>query len=241
VDMILALRGYAPLAPQQVSAKIDAAAARPPGPSLAGKQVLLPGDALRAEAQRVQRTLGLLGPAFVCADDDGSDIALALEAGVAVPESRRLRFFAPLEAARELVVAQGLLLRYLRQWFPAMRITSLGEALSANPLLRKRLREDDLYVIEPRAFHADQQRLAVHYDALRAELGCATNLDLQRMAVPTTAASAQNRLGLPSLAVARQTQWILEGLKVERIVVEDIHDRVAFEPTGLPVVHLADV
>ena len=51
------------------------------------------------------------------------------------------------------------------------------------------------------------------------------NLDLQRIAIP---ASGQGR-------------WILEGRKVERIVVEDLGDRAAFSFTERPVLHLAEL
>ena len=241
VEMVLALRSHAPLGPARIRARMEAAAVRPPGPSLSGKAVLIPTPALSADPARLQRILRRLGAGFVYADDDGADIALALEAGVPVPESRRIRFFGPLENAREVVVADGLLMRDLRTWFAGGPIRSLGEALSANPAVRGRLGAGDLYVIEPRAFHVEHERLVRHYDALREERGCAMNLDLQRLAIPTTAGSAQHALGLPAIDVARQTQWILEGLKVDRVVVEDLSDCSAFATRGLPVLHIGDL
>ena len=241
VDMVLALRAHAPLAPERIRARMDAAAARVSGPSLAAKPALIASPALSADPARLQRILRLLGEGFRYADDDGADIALALEAGVPVPDSRRIRFFGPLEEASELVVADGLLLRYLRASFAGGRIRSLGEALSASPRVRSRLGAGDLYVIEPRAFHAEHERLVRHYDALREERGCAMNLDLQRLAIPTTAGAVQHALGLPAIEVARQAQWILEGLKVQRIVIEDLADAAAFAGCGAPVVHVGDL
>ena len=241
VDMILELRRRLPLSPERITAMMDAAAARETGQWLAGRPVLIAGEALGADRARLERARRLLGAHFVCAQDDGRDIALALEAGVPVPESRLVRFLSGLAVARELVVADGLLLRALREWLPGTTIQGLGEALSREPAVRKALRRSDLYVIEPRAFHSDHERLLEHYDALRTEAHCAMNLDLQRMAIPTTASSAQHALGLEAVEVARQTRWILEGLEVERIVVEDASDLPAFAATGRPVVHLADL
>jgi hypothetical protein len=123
-----------------------------------------------------------------------------------------------------------------------VRVVSLGEALSTLDTVRRKLRAGDLYVIEPRAFHGDYERLIGHYDRLRESRGCAMNLDLQRMAIPTTAAAAQNTLGLPGIDVAGQARWILEGREVSRIVVEDVRDCAAFASiSDRPVVHLADL
>jgi len=79
-------------------------------------------------------------------------------------------------------------------------------------------------VIESRAYHADYQRLVGHYDRLRMERGCATNLDLQRIAIP-----------------AAEADWILKGRRVDRIVVERLEDALAFETHGHPVVHVAEL
>ena len=47
------------------------------------------------------------------------------------------------------------------------------------------------------------------------------NLDLQRIAIPAIGPGAE-----------AQARWILEGRTVERIVVEDLNDRVAFAFSG---------
>jgi hypothetical protein len=81
-----------------------------------------------------------------------------------------------------------------------------------------------------------------HYDALRASVGFASNLDLQRLAIPTTATTAQRTLGLPGIDAAEQARWILEGRAFERVVVEDANDCAVFESvTDRPVVHLGDL
>ena len=108
--------------------------------------------------------------------------------------------------------------------------------------VRRNLRASDLYVIEPRAYHADYPRLVKHYDRLRAECGSAFNLDLQRIAIPAAARSLPQRLGLEPVDDGVQLRWMLQGRNVTRIVVESIEDRAAFEGAcALPVVHLADL
>ena len=111
--------------------------------------------------------------------------------------------------------------------------------------VRDKLRASDLYVIEPRAYHADQERLVKYYDALRASLGCSMNLDLQRLAIPTTATTAGSlpaQLGRSRVDVRDQARWILEGREFARIVVEDLNDIAAFAAvTDKPVVHLAQL
>jgi ferredoxin len=210
LDMVMALRREAPL------------------PEVSGKSVskrahlLLAGRTLGADAARCRKTLALLGEEFALAQDDGLDIALALETGAAVSAERLGEFLRPLRAALHLVVAEGILLRGLRRWLPATRSASLGEALS--PVIGHKLRSGDLYVIESRAFNGDHARLVGRYDALRHTSGCEMNLDLQRIAIP-----------------ASQASWILERRRVERIVVEDLADGEAFAFSGHPVVHLADL
>lgn len=239
VGMVLELRTLQPLAPGEVAAqtRCRAAACTDTTPSL-----LLPGERLRSDAGRLARILELLGQDVGLAEDDGSDIALAVEAGVPLGEERIGDFLAALHGARRLIVADGILHRVLRRRLPGVRVSGIGEALSALTHVRAKLRASDFYVIEPRAFHDDYARLIGHYDALREQRGCAMNLDLQRIAIPTTAGSAQHTFGLPCVDPAEQVRWILEGRAVERIVVEDLADAEVFaRVSGRPVVHLGDV
>jgi ferredoxin len=237
--MMLELRTLQPLAPGRVAARMRGRVAARAGTAPA---LLLPGERLRADAGRLARILALLGRGVALAGDDGSDIALAVEAGVPPGEERIADFLAALRGARRLIVAEGMLHRWLRRRLPGVRIAGIGEALSALPAVRAGLRASDLYVIEPRAFHEDYDRLIGHYDALREQRGCAMNLDLQRLAVPTTAGSAQHALGLPCVDPAEQVRWILQGRAIERIVVEDLADAEVFaRVSGRPVVHLGDV
>ena len=190
--------------------------------SSGAKNLLLAGAALRADPERCARTLALLED-YHLAEDDGSDIAAALDAGTRISGERMAAFMAPLRAARRLVIADGLLLRALRRWLPEMSICGIGEALL--PAVAAKLRAGDFYVIASQAFNQDQARLIGRYDRLRASSGCEMNLDLQRIAMPA----------------AGQARWILEGRRVERIVVEDLAERAAFAFAGKPVLHVAEL
>ncbi len=241
-----------PALAESLRARMEERAARPHAPRTSLAAVLLPDPALRARPATLARAAALLGGTgtIALAHDAGADIALALEAGAAVPAQRLARFLQPLRGLKKIVVADGLLLRHLQQWLPRSKIRSVGEALSSLANVRGALRAGDLYVIEPRAYHADYQRLVRHYDGLRSVAGCAFNLDLQRIAIPAAARSLPQRLGWEtaidaadgSADASEQARWILQGRKVTRIVVESMEDGAAFERVSrLPVVHLADL
>jgi hypothetical protein len=206
--------------------------------------VLLPGAALRDHPRTLARVAVLLGNGgrLAVAHDDGSDLALALETGAPVPVERFEQFLAPLRRLKKIIVADGLLLRHLKRWLPKTKIVALGEALTRIDEVRRGLRATDMYVIEPRAYHADYERLVKYYDGLRVEAGCAFNLDLQRIAIPATARSLPQRLGLTAPDDSAQGRWILHGHSIARIVVESLEDAAAFGPPGgCPVVHVADL
>jgi NAD-dependent dihydropyrimidine dehydrogenase PreA subunit len=204
--------------------------------------MFIPGQALAANPALRDRALRLAGEAAGITDDIGADIALALESGLSISDDRLHRFLDPLRKAQRLVVGDGLLLRALRTWLPGKSIESLGFAATSRGHLRRSLRREDLYVIEPRAFHADWERLVLHYDALRVESGCAMNLDLQRLAIPTTAGSLPALTGKNRVDVHDQARWIIEGHEFSRVVVEDFNDIAVFNAIiDKPVVHLAEL
>ena len=199
----------------------------------------LPDRALRDAPELVARISDLLG--VPVAEDDGADIALALEAGVMVPPQRLKRFLSSWRGLKKIIIADGLLLKHLRQLLPTMNFITLGEALSTHAAVRRNLRATDLYVIEPRAYHADYQRLVKHYDRLRAECGSAFNLDLQRIAIPATSCGLSQRIGLEAHDHA-QARWVLHGCNISRIVVESLEDKTALEKVcDVPVVHVAEL
>ena len=205
-----------------------------------GQSVLLAGAALREHDAARRAAMQLLGCAPVL--DDGDDIALALEAGAEISAARQEEFLMPLRTAAQLIVADALLARQLGRWLPQMPISNLGMALSRRADLRGQLRNDDLYVIEPRAYHADYEARVRYYDDLRHATGCAMNLDLQRIAIPATARNLPQRLGLEPADDTEQTRWLLQGRKIARIVVEDAGDIAAFKAVSdLQVVHLAEL
>ena len=201
--------------------------------------LLLPGPALRADAALLAQVEALLGLVIVA--DDGADISQALELGVEIPQQRLQSFLAPLRD-HSIVAADGLLLRQLRRWLPGSQRMGLGAALSTRAAIRSNLLASDLYVIEPRAYHADYERMVAYYDRLQYETGCSLSLDLQRIAIPATAPDLSQQLGLKPSDDDAQAKWILQGRRPARIVVESLADRAAFvRVSDLPVVHLAEL
>jgi len=190
---------------------------------------------------RVIEALGGSGEVTVTADA-GDDLAVRIEAGLEISETRRRQFLAGLPSRSTVVVLDGLLLRSLRGWQPGLRAMSLGEALLRRPSVVRALQPEDLLVIDSRGFHAEHARLVKFYDRVRTQSGCDTNLDLQRVAIPTGAVSLQARLGIGNHDVAAQVRWIMEGRGARRVVVEAVEDLAAFrQHSRVPVCHLAEV
>jgi NAD-dependent dihydropyrimidine dehydrogenase PreA subunit len=207
-------------------------------------RIVLPGKVLREDANLASSVLNLLGKRAGMHSDDGYDIAHAIEAGLAIDDARIEDFLLPLMKATEIIVADGLLFNLLRSLLPSsIAVLPLGQALLANKKVRAGLNATDFYMIETRAYNANRRAFVTLYEALRRETGCFMNLDLQRVATPTGAASYQHREGLVSMiSIEAQVRWLLEGRNAERIVVEHLDDHRAFaQYTTLPVVHLAEV
>jgi ferredoxin len=238
-DMIMDLRRGLELPPDLAVLQVGyAQAAAQAAPAPAGA-LLLAGAALRADPRLLAQVEALLG--LRSAEDDGADLAVALEIGGDIEPQRKRRFLAAIDG-RSLVVGDGLLLRELRRWLPGARLQGLGEALCNLPAVRRRIASADFYVIEARAFHADHARLVAHYDDLRKETGCAMNLDLQRIAMPARASAYPGlRMG-PAREDLEQARWLLQGRQLARIVVEDAAEREVFRRVAdVPVLHLAEL
>jgi len=234
----LAARGAWPLADR-------ARAARPEwGPGVAGsaRTLLLAGPDLAARPEVVTAILRHLGRDAAVADDDGRDLALDLEVGVPLEARREERWLSALSSARRLVVAEGLLHRFLRERMPRVSVVGVAEALLEVRTVRAALRPTDLLVFEARGYHADFEHLVRVYDRVRRDTGCLTNLDLHRLAIPTGAGSAQTRLGTSGVDQEQLARVVAEGRAPARVVVESESDREPFARTlGVPVVHLAEV
>ncbi len=217
-------------------------AAAPPGPPK--RTTLLASSRFQTEPGLTARVVEALGGAdqVSMAADAGDDLATRLEAGLAIPERRQRDFVAGLPSRGTVVTLEGLLLRSLAAWRPDLATMTLGEALLRQPAVAKRLKPDDLLVIDSRGFHAAHARLVTFYDTLRARTGCHTNLDLQRVAIPTGAVSLQARLGLGEHSIGEQIRWIMEGRQARRVVVEAVEDLTAFrQHSQVPVCHLAEL
>ncbi len=237
--MIMALRRELPPHPELVALQVGYRQAAESAEPAAAGALLLPGAALRADPPLLEMVRSLLG--LRSAQDDGADIAVALEIGGQIAPQRLRRFLDGLDG-RGLVVGDGLLLAALRRWLPAARLQGLGEALGNLNAIRRRIASADFYVIEARAYHADHERLVAHYDALRKESGCAMNLDLQRIAMPPRASAYPGlRIGSAREDLA-QARWLLQGRNPARIVVENAAERDVFRRVAdVPVLHLAEL
>ncbi len=231
----LVARGAWPLADRARAAQPE----RGPGVAGSARTLLLAGPDLAARPEAIQAILRHLGRDAAVADDDGRDLALDLEVGLPLPASREERWLSTLASARRLVVAEGLLHRFLRARLPKAKVVGVAEALLDVRTVRAALRPSDLLVFEPRGYHADFERLVRVYDRLRRETGCATNLDLHRLAIPTGAPARPGARGWDPEKMAR---LIAEGRAPARVVVESESDRAPFSRAlRIPVVHLAEV
>lgn len=217
---------------------------RPHKAKAVSSRIVIPDRRLRANPLLADSVLALLGKKTGLHSDDGYDILLTLESGQEMNDDRLAEFTAPLTRTAEVIVADGLLFNVLRSLLPsAITVRPLGQALLENRSVRAGIRPTDLYMIETRAYNANRCSFVSVYDALRQETGCMMNLDLQRVATPTGAASMQHREGLATIiSVEEQVKWLLEGRDAKRIIVESMDDYEAFSTnTNIPVVHLAEV
>ncbi len=180
----------------------------------------------------LRRELIAEGAPTIFADAGNRGIAAAIEAGLPLDGAVLENYLKPLRGKKRIVVAEGILHRHLREWLPGVQVVGTGEALLEDKRVRAALKPTDLYIIETRAYHADFKRLAPFYDAIRVASGCQMNLDLQRAAIPTGAFALQLALGVETVSLKEQAAWILEGRKVDRVIVESRGDAVAFEKLG---------
>jgi len=245
VGMILNLRrkGMPPIVDNQPFNNTLKRAVLPNRMSARQSTILLSDFALSTQQEALLKIASLLGnDKMLIGEDNGADISFALEAGSDISSHRLEQFLAPLRRMKKIIVADGLMFRYLKQWLPKSKVVSLGLALSASTQVRRNLRSTDLYVIEPRAYHSDYPKLVKYYNKLQVDVGCTLNLDLQRIAIPATARNLPQRLGLIPVDDDMQAHWMIKDRAISRIVIESWDDREVLEKVcNVPVVHLADL
>ncbi len=225
---------------EEIIRRMTEAAEKPIDDASRSERLFLAGEAFSKDEKRLSKILNLLDGSL--AGDDGSDMALALEAGIEIPAARRERFLKPLRGAKEIILADGRLKQPLREWLPGTEVRGIGEVLSGMERVAAKLLPTDFYIIDSRAYNADYSRLVSHYDELRKKTTCTFNLDLNRIATPTTATSLHRQAGTDGIDLKEQLNWLLEGRSFERIVVENFEDGEALKKvTTVPVVHLADI
>ncbi|MDH3974704.1 MAG: 4Fe-4S dicluster domain-containing protein [Deltaproteobacteria bacterium] len=225
---------------KEICIRIEEALKKPVNPGKKAHTLLVIGD----NDQRIEKIRSLLSGKTTVepASDKGRDIVLAIEAGLEIPEERLEAFINPLKKAKEIIVSNGILKRPLKHLLPGLKVRGLGQVLSSLPQIRSKLKPTDFYIIESRAYNWDLQSMVVYYDKLRRETGAIFNLDLNRIAIPTTATSIQQISGIKGINAAEQVKWLLEGREVKRIVVESVDDGEAFSASvDIPVIHLSDL
>ncbi|MCX5785749.1 MAG: 4Fe-4S dicluster domain-containing protein [Elusimicrobia bacterium] len=212
--------------------------------TFAGKKIFFPGMAARKDGQIFQRVTRLLerDNIFPSEDDDISDIAADMDAGSGPPPERLENLISSMSGVAEFITAEGFLHRYLKAWFPKIPVAGLGEALLRRPEILKALTPDDLYVIEPRGYHADHKRLVKFYDRVRLQTGCTMSTSLQRAAIPVGATEPQKRRGSSRIDSAEQVRWILDRRKAGRVVLESIEDMEIFKKlSSVNVLHVSEL
>lgn len=227
----------APEAPPTRSHRSGASRAR-------GGRVLLPGPALMRNPALLALVVEGLGTSanIEVSEEDTNPMAESLETGTTREAEDLQQFLAPFSKTRELVVVEGILHPFLRQRLPHLRVLGLGEALLRNDRIRRSLGPGDFFIIDARSFHSDHLRNLSRFLRVRQETGCQMNLDLQRLAIPTTAdATAGNRAHRES-TVATAIRWMLQGRRFDRLVAESPNDLDALRKhTDFPVVHLSEI
>ena len=199
----------------------------------------------------LEQTLKLLNSAGVGhveqALDNGADIINAIKSGIETSPNRLEKFLTSIKSAKKLIVSDCLLRTALQEWLPKLEIMSPGYVLSNLPAIKNKLSEKDLYVIECRAYNANFKKMVAHYNQLKQHSGCQLNLDLQRLAMPTGGLNINkhrldSKTTMTTFDPQKQSKWILQGLNINRIVVESVEDGLAMKQVSdLPIVHLSEL
>ncbi len=208
--------------------------------SSSDRAFLIPNAALLDNKDLLKHSAGLLN--IPAAEDNGSDVLEAFEAGRRLKAGRTGAFLKTLTGMRKVVTADGLLKRYMQAVLPGLDVIGIGEALLRLPMVQAALRPTDLYIIEARAYNMDFNRCMPFYTNVSRQTGCVMNLDLQRIAIPTGACYRAGVKGESVPNITEQIHWILEGRSFDRIVVEAAEDIILLRKSGAaPVIHVAEL
>lgn len=228
----------------QLRASLNESAHAPPrvipAGSSSGIDVLIPDDALRERNELLDHITSCID--VTIADDNGSDILRDFENG-RTPVTNRLRsFLQELAGHRQIIVTDGLFKRMLRALLPGIEIAGIGERLLRLTDVHTALKPTDLYIIESRSYNTDFGRCMPFYTDISRKSGCAMNLDLQRIAIPTGShAESDNDRGFRTSA-EKQIRWILEGRSFDRVVVESVADMELLKKVGgMHVIHVSEL
>ena len=232
--MLLVNKAGRPSAEHRTSDKISAAPER----------LFFPGAAICRDEVILRRAVRLLeqGGFMPFDDTEISGMSADMEAGIRPDPELLTSLIASMRGVKHIIAADGFLHRHLRQWLPDARVAGLGETLLLRSAVIKSIKPTDLYIIEPRGYHADYMRLVHFYDRMRLETGCRINTSLQRAAIPTGAAGMRNRTWPARVDAAEQVRWILHKHRPARVVAEDMEDLLLFKNlSGLETVHITEL
>jgi ferredoxin len=205
-----------------------------------GFDILIPDTATREQKELLDHITSLLD--VKVADDDGLDILGDFENGI-TPGVERLRsFLQKLIGIRRVIIADGLFKRYLRAMLPGLEVTGIGEVLLKLPEVQSSLKSTDLYIIESRSYNIDFDKCMPFYTDVSRQTGCAMNLDLQRIAIPTGSHCQEDHNTKSGTRTTEQIRWILEGRCFDRVVVESVADMEHLKKAGgVHVVHVSEL
>ncbi len=209
--------------------------------SSSGRALLVPNAALLENKDLLKHSARLLD--IPVAEDNGSDVLEAFETGRRPKAGRAVSFIKTLTGIRKVITADGLLKRYMQAVLPGLEVIGLGEALLRLPGMQTALRPTDLYIIEARSYNMDFNRCMPFYTDISRQTGCAMNLDLQRIAIPTGGYTNTETGNEFTPQNTGQIRWILEGRSFNRIVVESVEDIGLLKnaEVDIPVVHVAEL
>ncbi|MDX8410236.1 MAG: (Fe-S)-binding protein [Mariprofundales bacterium] len=169
--------------------------------------------------------------------DGGKDIRQALRAGEPISAAQLRQFLAPLAAAKQVIIDDGLCYYAVRRWLPKAHLSTLAEALL--PQQMQQLRSGDLLLLDATGFNADQARLLPIMQRFAHQRGLVLNLDLQRLAMPL---HGYIRSSNSHAAAQERWQWLVKGKKIQRIIAERREDvPLAATISGLPAIWIADL